>query len=307
MANPIPVRSDLLLNLNQLMSAVLEKLGSDPGSPSEAQVWFNTGSGRIKFHDGSSVTFVVSPTSTDTLTNKSINADNNTITNLTPSNIAAASLSSNLSTGTSSQLATADIIYSAIQSAIATADVLAYKGSIDCSTNPNYPAADAGDSYLISVAGKIGGVSGPSVEQGDLLVCQTDSTASGDHATVGSDWFVMQRNLEAASTTTAGFVRLATEAETQTGTADDIAVTPAGLDSVGYLRSYVATFSASTGGTITAATHGLGVNTKLTAELYEDGSPNTKSWASIQIDHSTGAVTWGSNQTITGHVLITGT
>jgi len=35
-------------------------------------------------------------------------------------------------------------------------DAMVYKGSIDCSTNPNYPAADAGHTFRISVAGKIG-------------------------------------------------------------------------------------------------------------------------------------------------------
>ena len=170
MANPISVRTDLQLNLNQLLSVVLEKLGSDPGSPSEAQVWFNTGSARLKFHDGSSVTFVVTPSSTDTLTNKSLNADNNTITNLAPSNFAAAALSSDLSTGTSSQFATADVVWAAIDSAVATANAFTLKGDLDCSLNPDYPAADAGDAYLVSVAGKVGGVSGLDVEVGDLVV-----------------------------------------------------------------------------------------------------------------------------------------
>lgn len=35
-------------------------------------------------------------------------------------------------------------------------DPLLYKGGIDCSANPNYPAADAGFFYKITVAGKIG-------------------------------------------------------------------------------------------------------------------------------------------------------
>lgn len=34
-----------------------------------------------------------------------------------------------------------------------------FKGGIDASTNPNYPAADAGWAYKITVAGKIGGAS----------------------------------------------------------------------------------------------------------------------------------------------------
>jgi hypothetical protein len=75
------------------------------------------------------------------------------------------------------------------------ADTLVYKGTIDCSANPNYPAADAGHIYIVSVAGKIGGASGVVVEVGDLFVCKTDSTSSGTQAAVGANWDVIQTNI----------------------------------------------------------------------------------------------------------------
>jgi hypothetical protein len=75
-------------------------------------------------------------------------------------------------------------------------DALIYKGVIDCAANPNYPAADAGDYYKVSVAGKIGGASGLVVELGDALICTTDSTASGDQATVGNFWNILQTNID---------------------------------------------------------------------------------------------------------------
>jgi hypothetical protein len=74
-------------------------------------------------------------------------------------------------------------------------DVMIFKGIIDCSANPNYPAADAGHLYKISVAGKIGGASGPDVEAHDTIYCITDSTASGTHAAVGANWVIAQANL----------------------------------------------------------------------------------------------------------------
>jgi hypothetical protein len=77
-------------------------------------------------------------------------------------------------------------------------DVMIFKGVIDCSANPNYPAADAGNLYKVSVAGKIGGASGPNVEVGDTLYCITDSTASGTHAGVGANWVIAQVNLDGA-------------------------------------------------------------------------------------------------------------
>ncbi|HWA22337.1 MAG TPA: hypothetical protein VG735_08085 [Caulobacterales bacterium] len=95
---------------------------------------------------------------------------------------------------------------------IAAADAMVFKGSIDCSANPNYPAADAGHTYRVSVAGKIGGASGTNVEAGDLLLCKTDSTASGNQATVGSAWTITQTNVDGgvvgpASATDSALVR----------------------------------------------------------------------------------------------------
>lgn len=75
-----------------------------------------------------------------------------------------------------------------------------YKGVIDASTNPNYPAASAGHTYKISVAGKIGGASGPNVEVGDTIVALADGLAAGTHATVGANWIILQTNIDGAVT-----------------------------------------------------------------------------------------------------------
>lgn len=77
-------------------------------------------------------------------------------------------------------------------------DPLVFKGVIDCSANPNYPAADAGDLYKVSVAGKIGGGSGPNVEAGDTLLCIVDGSASGTQAGVGANWVILQTNIDPA-------------------------------------------------------------------------------------------------------------
>jgi hypothetical protein len=83
---------------------------------------------------------------------------------------------------------------------IASNDAMVFKGVIDCSANPNYPAADRGWTYKVSVAGKIGGASGKVVEVGDLLLCITDSTAAGNDATVGANWAISQANIDGAVT-----------------------------------------------------------------------------------------------------------
>lgn len=72
--------------------------------------------------------------------------------------------------------------------------VLRFKGSTDCSGNPNYPAAVKGDAYVVSVAGKIGGAAGIVVEVGDVFFAIADN-AGGTQAAVGSSWDVLQYNL----------------------------------------------------------------------------------------------------------------
>jgi hypothetical protein len=79
-------------------------------------------------------------------------------------------------------------------------DVMVFKGVIDCSANPNYPAADAGNIYKVSVAGKIGGASGTNVEVGDSIWCITDGTSAGTQAGVGANWVVSQANVDGAVT-----------------------------------------------------------------------------------------------------------
>lgn len=71
------------------------------------------------------------------------------------------------------------------------------KGNQDCSANPNYPAASKGDVYTVSVAGKIGGGSGITVEVGDVFRATADN-AGGTQASVGSSWAVVQANLVGA-------------------------------------------------------------------------------------------------------------
>ncbi len=75
--------------------------------------------------------------------------------------------------------------------------VLSLKGSQDCSGTPNYPAGAVGDMYYVTVAGKIGGASGKSVDVGDSYICLAIN-AGGTEASVGTSWFVLEHNLTGA-------------------------------------------------------------------------------------------------------------
>lgn len=73
-------------------------------------------------------------------------------------------------------------------------DAMKYKGNIDASGNPNYPAATAGWVYGFSSDGKIGGVNGTAVKARDSMICQVD-TVAGDQAAVGDNWDVLDNSV----------------------------------------------------------------------------------------------------------------
>lgn len=162
--------------------------------------------------------------------------------------------------------------------------LLDFKGSTDASSNPNYPAASKGDTYVISVAGKIGGASGKSVDIGDMYVA-TANNAGGTEASVGTSWSVLEHNLvgamlsannlsdvasaatafanikQAATAAATGVVELATQAEAETQTDTSRAVTPEGL--ANYALRYTATIGDNSATQIDV-THNLGTKEVIT-------------------------------------------
>jgi len=92
--------------------------------------------------------------------------------------------------------------------------LLDFKGSTDCSANPNYPAASKGDAYYVSVAGRIGGASGKQVEVGDVYVASADN-AGGTEASVGTSWFVLEHNLVGAAVTSGTLAQFAATTSAQ--------------------------------------------------------------------------------------------
>lgn len=123
---------------------------------------------------------------------------------ITPANLAAviaALIDTNTALGTSDAVVPSqNAVKTYVDALLSAANALVYKGVQDCSTNPNYPAADAGHLYIVSVAGLIGGASGVAVEVGDMLICTTDGTAAGNQATVGGNWDIVQKNIDGAVT-----------------------------------------------------------------------------------------------------------
>jgi hypothetical protein len=103
-----------------------------------------------------------------------------------------------LAANSDTKIATQKATKAYVDALLAAADAMVFKGVIAANTNPNYPAANKGDTYRISVAGKIGGASGPNVEVGDVLLSLADGQAAGNHATVGANWSILQTNIDGA-------------------------------------------------------------------------------------------------------------
>jgi hypothetical protein len=103
-------------------------------------------------------------------------------------------------------------------------NVFRLAGSIDCSTNPNYPNASKGDRFEVTVAGKIGGPAGINVQAWDEIVC-TENTFGGTQDEVGSLFYITQANVLEATEDVSGTMAIATEAEMAAGTVTIKAVT----------------------------------------------------------------------------------
>lgn len=147
------------------------------------------------------------------------------------------------------------------------------RGPIDCSTNPNYPASNKGDRWEVTVAGKIGGPSGINVDVYDEIVCVTAS-ASGDQATVGVNFYIVQGNIERATETTNGYTSYATDAETQSGTNNTKTITPLKLYNwfVALVQSIFVKKGTITNNTILK---GSGTDTATDSSITDDGTTVT--------------------------------
>lgn len=102
-----------------------------------------------------------------------------------------------IATGTS--IPTTAAVKSYVDNAIGANDAMVYKGTLDATADGIYtPAANCGDTYKVSTAGKVNGIN---VEAGDMFICTTDGTeaaTSANASTVQANWNVIQANIDGA-------------------------------------------------------------------------------------------------------------
>jgi hypothetical protein len=205
-------------------------------------------------------------TSTNVLTNKSIDAagTGNAITNLATSMFAVNVIDTDttLATNSDTRLASQKAVKAYVDGKVV--GISTPKGGIDASTNPNYPAATAGDYYRITVAGKIGGASGTVVGVGDVVECFA-TNAGGTEAAVGANFTIIQANVDQATTGTLGLVALATSTEAEAKADTNKAVTSAALVNFPVKKIFTIGDAAATS---IACTHSLGTR-DVTVSVYD--------------------------------------
>jgi hypothetical protein len=231
----------------ELLNVRIQQLASDPSSPAEGWVYWNTVAHEFRVYDGTSW-IALGASGTSGISDVAIAAANGfagssdsdpsvptltittTVTGLLKGNgtaISAAAagtdyaaatngssgdlLTSNgaggfgtaivldtdgtLAANSDGRVATQKAVKTYVGNAITSA--VSFQGAINASTNPNYPAATLGQTWVISAAGKIGGASGVSVDTGDMIVAIA-ANAGGTQASVGSSWAVLEHNLVGA-------------------------------------------------------------------------------------------------------------
>jgi hypothetical protein len=171
-------------------------------------------------------------------------------------NVSTITIVTDLASASSTTLATSSAVKSYIDTNIGALGNLEGAWSAAGGTFPvgSTPVAGTkkGDYWYVSVAGTVGGVA---FNIGDVIIAKIDAAST----TLASDWIQLEVNRDQATESVLGVSRIATQAETNTGTNDTAYVTP--LKLVTYLNNAVGGYAANVGNasaTSFALTHSLG-------------------------------------------------
>jgi len=174
---------------NEIQNALLHVLASAPTALNAGQVYYDSTENRVRWYNGSTWNSLYTINDAGTAT---------------------------------TDLWSADKIQTAIDAAVSGG--VSYQGGYDAATNtPNLDSSPTvgtilkGDMYTVTAAGLF---FTEQVEIGDVIIAEIDDPAAL------ADFTIVERNLNTATESSEGTVKLATQAEVDAGTAGALAVTP---------------------------------------------------------------------------------
>jgi len=121
----------------------------------------------------------------------------------------------------------------------------------------------AGDYWYVSVAGTVNSVA---FNVGDVIIAKINAASTS----LATDWIQLEVNRDQATTTVLGLVFLATNAETQTGTDTNKAVTPASLSARTATETRTGIAEIATDAELTTGTDDTRIVTPLKLKTYLD-------------------------------------
>lgn len=187
-------------------------------------------------------------------------------------------LNSNTMSGANgTNLATAGSIKTYIDNTVAGLGNL--EGGFAAGSSVNFPTASGGtkkgDYWYVTSAGTVQGVI---LNVGDVLIANIDNASP----TSSADWTFLESNRDQATETVLGVIKLATQAQTNTGTDDTTAVTPLKLKT--FIDARVGGYAANIGNgaaTSYAVTHSL--NTVDVIVMIKDNTTLEEVFADVVI------------------------
>lgn len=232
-------------NGTSIINLVVDPRSSAPSSPVEGQVYYNTVDDVLYYYNGTAwqtfgdITSVLTPggsalsggASSGVVTlqvvvdNSTIEIDTNSIRikdgGVTFAKLATGAWTDSITGNSSVKLTTENAVKTYVDAAVAGLGNL--EGGFAAGSATEFPTAAGGtkkgDYWYVTSNGT---VNGAILKVGDVII----AAINNPNVNTTTDWIILQTNVDQATETVAGIAKIATQAETNTGTNDTNIVTP---------------------------------------------------------------------------------
>lgn len=228
-----------------LINLVVDPRTTEPSLPTEGQVYYNTVDNVLYYYNGTSwetfgdITAVLTPSGSAlsgggsggavtlqvVVDNSTIEISSNSLRikdgGVTFVKLATSAWTDSITGNSSVKLTTENAVKTYVDNTVASLGNL--EGGFDASVATVFPTATGGtkkgDYWYVTGNGT---VNGAILKVGDVLIASIDNP----NVNTTTDWIILQSNVDQATESVAGIAKIATQAETNTGTNDTNIVTP---------------------------------------------------------------------------------